>query len=197
MAHTAAGLRATSLAASAALLGAAVLAAMTMRFTMAAFVAPPDIASVEIVRPDEPKPPAPTPPDVRRPPPPDDPIVIAETPTLIDVAEAVTITETPTIFTAPGPQEISNPHWTRRPRDLGRFYPTRARSSGIEGEVVLDCLVSTLGALSCNVARETPLGWGFGDAAQRIAREHRMAPALRDGQPIEARYRMRLPFQLD
>jgi hypothetical protein len=30
----------------------------------------------------------------------------------------------------------------------------------------------------------------------QIARDHRMAPAMRDGVPVEGRYRMRVPFEL-
>ncbi|HRO04993.1 MAG TPA: TonB family protein, partial [Terricaulis sp.] len=97
----------------------------------------------------------------------------------------------------PQPAEVTDPRWTRRPRDLSRFYPARARERGVEGEVLLDCAVSAQGALDCAVARETLAGWGFGEAAQRIAAEHRMVPATREGQPVAARYRMRLPFELN
>lgn len=196
MAYADAGLRATSLVASAALLGAGLIAAMTMRFTMMQTAAPPDLTTVEMVRPAEPPPPKPVTPDVMRPPL-DEPIAIIETSAPTDVAQPQIPTELPAIFTPAQPPIVSDPHWTRRPRDLARFYPARAMALGMEGEVVLDCLVSNQGALSCAVARETPAGWGFGAAAQRIAREHRMVPALVDGQPVEARYRMRLPFELD
>lgn len=196
MAYADAGLRATSLALSAALLGVALIAAMTMRFTMAASDAPLDVSAVEMVRPTPPPTPPETPRETIRPPL-DNPIVI-ELPTLPPVLEtAQTPTELPVIYTPPQPPLVTDPSWTRRPRNLERFYPARARQLGIEGEVSLDCVVSAQGALGCVVARETPPGWGFGDAALAIAREHRMVPATRDGQTVEARYRMRLPFQLD
>jgi periplasmic protein TonB len=194
MAAAAASLRATSLAASAALLAAMMLAAMTMRFTMAPSDAHLDAAPINIVQ-QRPEPPPPKP-DIRRPPPLTEANVIAAEPPT-DIAQAPPRMLEPALFAPPQPPAISDPHWLRRPRDLGRFYPVRARAAGIEGVVVLDCAVSPQGALDCAIVSETPPGWGFGDAAQRISREHRMAPALRDGVPIEARYRMRLPFQLD
>lgn len=197
MAHADASVRAASMVMSAALLGAALVAAMTMRFTMMRPEAPLDIGVVEIIRPEpEPPPQVETPPR-ELPPPMDEPFVIEQTPTLFDAEATPAQTELPTIFTPPSPPLVSDPHWTRRPRDLSRYYPARARNLGMEGQVVLDCLVSTAGALDCAVAQETPAGWGFAEAAQRIAREHRMVPALREGQPIEARYRMRVPFEVN
>jgi hypothetical protein len=44
---------------------------------------------------------------------------------------------------------------------------------------------------------ETPRGWGFGEAALAIAADHRMAPATRNGAPVEGRYTMRVPFELN
>lgn len=197
MAYADAGLRATSLALSAALLGVTLIAAMTMRFAMAPSNAPPDISTIEMVRPPSPPPPKPeTPRDVVRPPI-HDPIVIPDPQPLQTAQAEPTPTELPVIYTPPQPLVVTDPRWTRRPRDLARFYPERAQRLGIEGSVTLDCVVSMQGALGCVVARETPPGWGFGDAALAIAREHRMVPATRDGAAVEARYRMRVPFQLD
>jgi len=96
-----------------------------------------------------------------------------------------------------GPPTISNPHWLQTPRDLARYYPMMALRRDIEGEVQLDCLVTIAGALQCSVASETPANWGFGAAAIRIAQDYRMVPAMRDGAPVEARYRMRVPFRLN
>jgi protein TonB len=94
------------------------------------------------------------------------------------------------------PISISEPHWLQRPRGLDRYYPTRAREAGVEGSVLLDCAVTTIGALQCAVVSETPANWGFGAAARRMSEAYRMAPATRDGQPVEGRYRMRIPFTL-
>lgn len=86
--------------------------------------------------------------------------------------------------------------WVRRPRDLERYYPRRARQLGVEGQVTLDCRVGLNGELTCVVVEETPPNWGFAEAALRIADEHRMIPAMRDGAPVEGRYVMRAPFTL-
>jgi protein TonB len=83
-----------------------------------------------------------------------------------------------------------------RPRNLASYYPRRALAREITGEVLLDCRVSALGALDCTIIAENPQNWGFGVAAQRIARDHRMTPASRDGVAVEGRYRMRVPFEL-
>ncbi|MBI1185788.1 MAG: TonB family protein [Alphaproteobacteria bacterium] len=98
---------------------------------------------------------------------------------------------------AVGPPLIERPRWRARPADLGRYYPRRAETAGREGVVELECMVRVTGRLDCAVAQETPQGWGFGQAALAIARDHNMAPAMRDGAAIEARYRMRVPFNLD
>jgi protein TonB len=66
----------------------------------------------------------------------------------------------------------------------------------VTGDVVLDCLVSSAGRLDCDVVSETPSNWGFGEAALAISRDHRMAPATRDGMAVQGRYRMRVPFQV-
>ncbi len=43
---------------------------------------------------------------------------------------------------------------------------------------------------------ETPANWGFGLAALRISRDYRMVPAMRDGQAVEGRHWMRVPFEV-
>lgn len=198
MAFADAGMRATSLAASAALLGAALFAAMSMRFVMMAAEAPPPATSIEMVRPEPPKPPEPeriepqiTQPLVS------EPLTAFAAPAPFDLTQPPTETAFPIAAPAPQPPIVSDPHWRRQPRDLSRYYPPRARAANVEGHAVLDCAVSIAGELSCAVAQESPEGWGFGAAAQRIAREHVMVPAMRDGQAVQARYRMRVPFRLD
>ena len=190
-------MRATSLAASTALLALAGIAALAMSWTVAHLAPLPDgpvIRSETLVL-ETPK--TPTPP-IRHSPPAD---------TSRPTEQAVEPTNPrPTSFSNDGstgagvdprPPTISNPHWLQTPRDLARYYPMMAQRRDIEGEVQLDCLVTTTGALQCSVASETPANWGFGAAAIRIAQDYRMVPAMRDGAPIEARYRMRVPFRLN
>jgi protein TonB len=98
---------------------------------------------------------------------------------------------------APAPPVVTRPDWVRRPQNLGRYYPERAHARGKTGQVSLDCLVRRDGTLACAVAEETPAGWGFADAALRMSRAYQMVPATRDGQPVEARYTLRVPFTLE
>lgn len=51
-----------------------------------------------------------------------------------------------------------------------RFYPERAQERNLNGEAVLDCAVGSDYMLtSCQVVEETPAGYGFGDAALKMA----------------------------
>lgn len=187
-------MRATSFAASAFLLGAVVVAAFSVTITLQSTNAPqaPALPFVEIQPPDPP-------PVTRRPrtpppvAPPSDPADAAppDQPLPTEVSDAG-----PAVFAPPGPELITSPRWLRQPRDLGNYYPTRALAREIAGQVVLDCIVDVNGALSCVVVSETPANWEFGQAALRISRDYRMVPAMRNGQAVEARYRMRVPFDV-
>lgn len=193
MAHTL-GLRATSFMASAALLGLAVVAALSVSVTLNTFELPSPVP-VPMVRIDETPPPPP--PIVRTStPPPEAPLAETSFAEFAPTDAPPVRSEIAYPFQPPGPPEITNPRWLSRPSDLARYYPRRAIGREISGEVLLDCRVRTTGALDCTVVSETPPSWGFGDAALRISRDHRMAPALRDGAPVEGRYRMRVPFEL-
>jgi protein TonB len=94
---------------------------------------------------------------------------------------------------------VTHPVWLHRPTpaDVARFYPPRAIARNREGTASLDCLVGADGRLACTVVAEDPLGWGFGAAALQLARAYQMQPATRDGVPVEARYMLRVPFQLN
>jgi protein TonB len=191
--------RATSLSAAALLLGAAVLAALSMRFIVnpTPDTTPPPFDTV--VRPPDPPKPLPEPPKpVVRPIAPTDPLPPIAQPPVVDVSQPPMATPIP--FSDPRPQAsvyITRPDWLRRPTNLESYYHVRARDRGVEGVVQLDCLVQIDGRLDCDVVSETPGGWQFANAALRMARDHRMVPATRDGVPVEARYRMRVPFNLD
>lgn len=192
------GARATSLAASAALLGIAVFAAFSVSIQLGAvtFNSPPSIPVVDIA----PAPPEPPPPTAPRDPPPPQPVTDAspvETPIAFDLPDLIFDSGEVTGPPQTGPVTITNPRWLRQPRDLARYYPARPLARNITGQVVLDCLVDTNGVLNCSVASETPTNWGFGEAALRIARDYRMVPATQDGQAVEGRYRMRVPFDIN
>lgn len=191
MAHTLAA-RASSFGAAFCLLSAMAVIALTSSYRIKQSpteVFPP---TVTMAVPEPPKPPPPTPDahpqnsgDVLTIAP------IAPPPTLATASQVATV-----LAIASQPAEITQPSWARVPRDLARFYPHGALRQNVEGRAVLDCLVSTTGALACAIVSETPAGWGFGAAALQIAGEYRMRPAMRDGAPVEGRYRMAVPFDL-
>lgn len=188
------GVRATSMLASSAVMGLLVLGALSVSYTVQQLHFPPPPGDITIVT----EPPAPPPPvPVRTTPPPSEPQTTAEVFTPPDLPPAIMDTSATTgeSFT-PTPLIITNPHWRQRPRDLERYYPRRAMANNVRGEAVLDCLVDPAGALGCRVVSETPANWGFGEAALRISRDYAMVPATRDGQTVEGRYRMRVPFDL-
>lgn len=91
--------------------------------------------------------------------------------------------------------EITSPLWLTRPRHPERRYPPAAFAAGVAGEVQLDCAVAADGRLDCMIVSETPLGWGFGEAALALASEHVMAPPTQNGTPALGHYRMRIPFR--
>jgi protein TonB len=188
-------MRATSVGASAILLALAVFAAFSVTISFQTDSGLPPI-SFPVV----PLPPEPTPPVVREQTPPPRPLL--EEPTEasfqpLTLPEHVVATGPTTYLpVATGPSEITNPRWLRQPRDLASYYPGRALAREIGGQVLLDCLVDVNGALDCSVVTETPVNWGFGQAALRISRDYRMVPALRAGQAVQGRYRMRVPFEV-
>lgn len=191
--HTAA--RTTSVLASAGLLGALAFAALTMNFAFT----PREI--VDMTHPITMSPferPAPTPPVTHpqpRPHVPDaEPI---DTNLATEPAETVAINPVDASWVGPPAiPTIVDPHWLQRPTNLQIYYPRRALERHVEGSALLDCLVTTRGNLECSVVSETPPGWDFAAAALRISRAYQMVPAMRDGAPIQGRYRMRVPFRL-
>lgn len=90
-----------------------------------------------------------------------------------------------TVAAAPAEPATVRPVWTRRPsgRDLQAAYPAAAARQGVEGRVVLDCLIGNDLAIRCRARSETPAGYGFATAALRVAQQFRAAPALADGRP--------------
>lgn len=87
--------------------------------------------------------------------------------------------------------------WTYAVRpELSRFYPTRAFAVNRPGDVTMICTVAEDGALSCNVAHESAVGWGFGEAGLRASRSMRVNPTNAEGAPTAgATLRITLRFR--
>ena len=190
-------MRASSLGVSALLVGGALISALTVTVSVEMHAPPAEPFSIPFVEPPAPPPPPSPQPHPQAAPEPARPYEpIAAIAPSAPALSAPEVTDLPAAAAIGAPVEIANPYWRHRPTDLDRFYPARALQRGMEGRAVLDCRVSATGALSCVVVSETPAGWGFGQAALRIAGEYAMEPAMRDGQPTVGRYRMNVPFTL-
>ena len=166
--------RAATLGASALLMGGAVLLALTMTYTITdeGWRAPEPTPIV--VEPEPPPPPLPPTPPRTPTQPIEDPIVTPLQP--ITPISTTTGPETPYVgpIAPVGPVEVTRPRWLEQPRNLTRYYPLRAIDRDIEGDVVLNCLVRVTGLLDCEVVSESPEGWGFSQAALRIAGAYRI-----------------------
>ena len=65
-------------------------------------------------------------------------------------------------------------------------YPERALSNQIEGGAAIDCEVTAAGKLAaCQLAAETPAGFGFGQATLDLSGDFVMKPRLVDGEPVD------------
>jgi TonB family protein len=99
----------------------------------------------------------------------------------------------------PGTEADRNPDWLVKPDGelIARFYPHKAWREDVEGRVTISCAAGVDTRLAdCTVLSEDPAGYGFGDAALRLAVEMRMAPAIRNGLPVVAQVRVPLVFAL-
>ncbi|MBX3431009.1 MAG: energy transducer TonB [Hyphomonadaceae bacterium] len=51
-----------------------------------------------------------------------------------------------------------------------RFFPPRAMAQTLPGEAMIDCVLNDDSTLhTCQIVHETPSGYGFGEAALRVA----------------------------
>ncbi|MDR0289831.1 MAG: TonB family protein [Treponema sp.] len=76
-------------------------------------------------------------------------------------------------------------------------YPPDARSSNIEGRVILELFVDQNGLVQkAIVLREEPQGYGFGDAAIIAFKSITGIPAMANGKRVPARFRYPLSFRL-
>jgi len=94
---------------------------------------------------------------------------------------------------------LSEVPFTQQPSagDFNRHYPRRARNAGVNGRVVLACVVQRNLRLGCNVAEEDPPGEGFATAALRLSRQFRAGRQFPDGRStVGAQVRVPLVFRV-
>lgn len=116
---------------------------------------------------------------------------------LVAVAALFVVAAAPVM--APGTEADRTPDWLVKPDGpmMAKYYPERAWREDVEGRATLLCTVATDTRLtSCQVQAESPPGYGFGSAALNVADEMRMAPAIRNGLPVEALVRVPLVFKM-
>ncbi|MES1201482.1 MAG: TonB family protein [Pseudomonadota bacterium] len=83
---------------------------------------------------------------------------------------------------------IEHPVWLTEASasDIAGFYPSAAE--GRAGLVVLDCIVSSDGAIQCAIVRRSSEDGTFDAPALRVAHRYRMAPVDADGAPTAAQW---------
>jgi protein TonB len=74
-------------------------------------------------------------------------------------------------------------------------YPSGARAERVEGDVVLELVLSTSGTVE-SVRVLEGAGHGFDAAAAAAAQSYRFSPALKDGHPVRVRMRWTVQFRL-
>ncbi|CAN5336671.1 hypothetical protein BH11PSE2_BH11PSE2_06210 [soil metagenome] len=86
------------------------------------------------------------------------------------------------------PMMITRPDWQKQPSgdDVDRLFPRIAMSRQQGGAVRMTCKVKIDGALTdCIISSETPPGYGFGDAALKMAPLFKMKPLMLDGHVVD------------
>ncbi len=94
--------------------------------------------------------------------------------------------------------QATNAQWLRKPRteDIIAMMPSEAARLGLQGRVVIDCLVTLEGrATDCNVVKEDPARLGFGEAAKLLAPTFLFKPATLGGLPVTSRVTVPIRFE--
>jgi protein TonB len=78
--------------------------------------------------------------------------------------------------------------------DLAKFYPEKAMDYGKDGGATIRCTVQKDHSLAkCAIAKETPAGFGFGDAALQMSKLFRMKKASKPGAQVSIPIQFQAP----
>lgn len=95
------------------------------------------------------------------------------------------------------PETIGAFSWQARLADAARFYPPEAMDQSRSGHAILVCTVGEAGALDCAIGFEGPPGWGYGEAAMRVATRFIAPPANDAGEPTVGKVvHFSVPFRI-
>ena len=103
----------------------------------------------------------------------------------------------PAVVRPQPPAVITSPSWIRQPSadQLMRAYPDRALRAEVGGLASLNCLVQPNGRVAdCNLTSETPGGYGFGRAAEGLARHFQISPRTVNGAAVGSRVNIAIRF---
>jgi hypothetical protein len=90
---------------------------------------------------------------------------------------------------APSRDEVVLPRMLNPPSpwEYTRLYPARAMEAGVDGDVILICIVAASGLTEgCEVFFENPSEVGYGEASQQLYRNIRVLPPTVNGRPRRA-----------
>jgi TonB family protein len=80
---------------------------------------------------------------------------------------------------------------------LAPKYPAKARKMGLEGRVILLCIVQKDGSIGeIQVRKSPPSEYGFDEAAIQAVKQWRYKPCLKDGEPVDAYFVVVVDFKL-
>ena len=93
--------------------------------------------------------------------------------------------------------QITAPPWRSRATgdDVAKVYPREARRQRVNAQVTMECSVDAAGRMAaCDILDEQPAGYGFSEAALKLAPRFRLHATLPDGTPVEGG-RIKIPLR--
>jgi protein TonB len=81
---------------------------------------------------------------------------------------------------------LSKVEWVRRPNPSPENFPPAAARANKSGIATVECKITAKGTMdACTVLYEAPEGFGFGEAAVRVAKRFQIKPTTTNGDSVE------------